>query len=155
MAGRDESDRDTAAAQEREPAAEARPGAVQPEQRDPAEAEFAAALNVERDPDGEEPSAGQWADRRVAAAQTQALVRSELPGSKSDAEQSAATGSENPEQNQTVARLEQPHGLGPAGGEVAPAVVECRVKPRQRAGAQVAEFLATAWQVQTAEAAVR
>lgn len=95
MADRDESDRDTAAARERVHAAGERPVAAQLELQAMAGAESAAVVNVERDPDGAERSAGQSADRLAAAERSKASEQWELPASKSDGAALAARESES------------------------------------------------------------
>jgi len=131
MAGRDESDRDKAAAREQAHGAEERPGVAQPEPPVTVAAEFAAALNVERDQDGAELSAGLSADRQAAVEDSKALAQSELPASKSAEAPLAAKGWESPEQSRTVdRRLEQPRALAPGAAGAQLEFVESLARQR-------------------------
>jgi len=104
---------------------------AQPEPQVTVAVESAAALNVERDQDAAELSAGLSADRQAAVEDSKALARSELPASKSDGEPVAGKGWESPEQSRTVDRcLEQPRALAPGAAGAQPEFAESLVRQR-------------------------
>jgi hypothetical protein len=91
------------------------PGAAAQEPPVLAGVEFAAALNVEQDPDEAVPSAGQSAVRQAEVAVQAAAARSALPASKSGGEASVAKESANPEQNRLAYSYQEQRGeLAPA-----------------------------------------